>query len=347
MHMFKSGTLALAIAAASASAFGSSQSESAGFIEDASLELLNRNYYLNADLRGNDADEQSYAEEWAHGVIGVFQSGFTQGTVGFGIDAIGLLGLKLDTGGGRAGAGLLELDNDGKARDEFSQFGAAIKARISNTELKVGSQFVEMPVFTTGGDLLPEIAEGAMLTSTELDGLVLSAGRLTALSGADQSDRDSVGLRSATLFGGAYDVSEQLSASLYHSDIKDAFDKYYAGLTFVQPLDEGPAWASTSTCTAPNTNASTPAAIAANRTPSGAWRPLTRLARTPSPSPTSTPAAGISTKTVHRSATTTAWTATAPCGSPTPRSTATSSTRMNAPGCSAMTWTWKPSAFRA
>ena len=36
------------------------------------------------------------------GFILNYQSGFTQGTVGFGVDALGLLGVRLD-GGGRAG----------------------------------------------------------------------------------------------------------------------------------------------------------------------------------------------------------------------------------------------------
>lgn len=76
-----------------------------GFIEGSSLSLLNRNLYFNRDNRKGQSSPtgNGYAEEWAHGIIGRFESGFTQGTVGFGIDAFAMVGLKLDSGDGARG----------------------------------------------------------------------------------------------------------------------------------------------------------------------------------------------------------------------------------------------------
>ena len=78
-----------------------------GFIEGSSLTILNRNLYFNRDFRKGQSSGtgNGYSEEWAHGIIGQFESGFTEGTVGFGIDAFAMLGLKLDSGDGRSGAG--------------------------------------------------------------------------------------------------------------------------------------------------------------------------------------------------------------------------------------------------
>ncbi|MDF5957662.1 OprD family outer membrane porin [Pseudomonas aeruginosa] len=67
----------------------------AGFLEDSKASLETRNFYMNRDFR--DGPGQSKREEWAQGFILNLQSGYTQGTVGFGLDAMGMLGVKLDS----------------------------------------------------------------------------------------------------------------------------------------------------------------------------------------------------------------------------------------------------------
>lgn len=51
---------------------------------------------MNRDVRHDQSSpsENGYSEAWAHGIIGRFESGFTQGTVGFGIDVLAKLGSK-------------------------------------------------------------------------------------------------------------------------------------------------------------------------------------------------------------------------------------------------------------
>lgn len=65
-----------------------------GFVEGASLQLNARNYYMNRNRHQQAPDNI----EWGQGFLGIFESGYTQGTVGFGIDANAMLGLKLDGG---------------------------------------------------------------------------------------------------------------------------------------------------------------------------------------------------------------------------------------------------------
>jgi hypothetical protein len=77
------------------------------------------------------------ARSGAKGFIGKFESGFTQGVVGFGLDAYGMLGLKLDGGGGTDGSSILPVsDGNGKAPTAFSSAGAALKMRAFDTELE-------------------------------------------------------------------------------------------------------------------------------------------------------------------------------------------------------------------
>lgn len=78
-----------------------------GFLEDAKVNVMTRNYYFNRDFRNSSNTQQSKVEEWAQGFIMTATSGYTPGVVGFGLDLTGLYGIKLDSGRGRAGTQLL------------------------------------------------------------------------------------------------------------------------------------------------------------------------------------------------------------------------------------------------
>ncbi|MCV6272952.1 OprD family porin, partial [Pseudomonas aeruginosa] len=77
----------------------------ADLVEDSHASLELRNFYFNRDFRQSGARDN--ADEWAQGFLLRLESGFSEGTVGFGVDAIGLLGFKLDSGRGSGGTGLL------------------------------------------------------------------------------------------------------------------------------------------------------------------------------------------------------------------------------------------------
>ncbi|KIL03546.1 hypothetical protein QX25_16420 [Stutzerimonas stutzeri] len=97
MKVMKWSVMALAVAAGTSQmAVASQQSESKGFVEDASLDLLLRTTYFNRDYKDGRGDVRSLGQ----GFITTFESGFTQGTIGVGVDAFGLLGVRLDGGSG-------------------------------------------------------------------------------------------------------------------------------------------------------------------------------------------------------------------------------------------------------
>ena len=99
MRVMKWSMIALAVTAGTSQlAMASAQDESKGFIEDSKLNVKTRMLYFSRDFRNNAPGSQSRVEETGLGFLGTFESGFTQGTVGFGVDAIGMLGLKLDSG---------------------------------------------------------------------------------------------------------------------------------------------------------------------------------------------------------------------------------------------------------
>lgn len=243
MQVMKWSLIALAVAGSTQLAVASEQSDSKGFVEDSSLSVLARNLYFSRDFRNND-DDKSRAEEWGQGFIGTFESGFTQGTVGFGVDAIGLAGIKLDSGKGRAGTGLFPTGSDGRSQDSYGESTGAVKLRVSNTTLKYGGQFTTLPVFATDDSrLLPETTEGFLVTSKEIEGLELNAGHFTASNAQAQTYHDSLGLTEADVFGGTYSFTDSLSTTLYYSKVEDYWRKFYANVNWGLPLGDDQSFA--------------------------------------------------------------------------------------------------------
>lgn len=255
MQVMKWSVIALAVAAGTSQlAFASAQSESNGFIEDSSFNIFNRVLYMNRDFRNggniptvdsngdNIKDSQfkkGYREETGLGIRLLYESGFTQGTVGVGVDAHSLSSIKIDSGRGRTGNGLFATTDEGRADDTQTEVGGAIKFRVSNTVLKYGNQIVASPVFSTDDSrLLPEVATGTYLVSNEIEGLELSAGRFTALNSQTATFRDSLGLKEINIVGASYKFTDNFSGALHASDADDLYRKYYGNLNYNLALAE-------------------------------------------------------------------------------------------------------------
>ncbi|PYY90648.1 outer membrane porin, OprD family [Pseudomonas sp. TKO26] len=150
----------------------------AKLLDDSSARLELRNYYFNRDYREGTAPPR---EEWAQGFLLHLDSGFTEGRIGVGADAIGMLGIKLDSAPGRSGTGLLKVARNGRAEDDYWKLALAGKLKASKTQFKFGA--LVPPTLPTlkpnDGRLFPQVFEGGLLTSNEIDDLELTAGRLS------------------------------------------------------------------------------------------------------------------------------------------------------------------------
>ncbi|MDH0210784.1 OprD family porin [Escherichia coli] len=226
--------LALGLMAAT-QAMANDQEASKGFVEDSSATLLLRNAYMNRDKKHDTPDQK----QWGQGFIGNFSSGFTQGTVGVGVDAFGLYAVRLDGGSGRNGGGGIDFfkrGDSGNAQHDIARGGAAVKFRVSNTVLKYGDQMPSLPVLQyDDARLLPESYTGTSINSKEIEGLELNAGRYTREARKSTEQRDS-GLKSINVFGGSYKFLPNLTASLYTSDVEDVLKKHYLGLNYVHAI---------------------------------------------------------------------------------------------------------------
>ncbi|WP_407313853.1 OprD family porin [Pseudomonas sp. nanlin1] len=213
------------------------------FFKDSETQILNRNFYFNRDYRNAASTSQSKRDEWAQGLIATFSSGYTPGAIGVGVDAIGMLGLKLDSSPDRINSGLLPSSGSGqvgvdRAQNEYSKAGGALKFKYSNTLLKYGEQQVNTPVFATGDNrLLPETVEGLYISSREIPGLNIEAAHFTSMMLKERTSRAASKLKEADLIGATYQLTKSLTAALYASSVQDYWDKKYLGLNWIKPID--------------------------------------------------------------------------------------------------------------
>ncbi len=228
----------------------------AAFIEDTKASLELRNFYFNRDFRENLNTENSKAEEWAQGFLLNIESGYTEGPIGFGVDAMGFLGVKLDSGGGRTGSGLLPLGDSGKAGDDYSELGLTAKAKVSETVLKIGTlRPKNMAVSASDSRLLPQTFQGGQITSKDIAGLTLDAGYLSRMNDRNASGNrgmywggkpaavgeTAVAAGDADDFifaGGSYKVTDDLTASYYYSNLEEVYKQHSTNLVHIVPLGD-------------------------------------------------------------------------------------------------------------
>jgi hypothetical protein len=223
-----------------------------GFITDSKAALTLRNYYFDRDYKG--ATPQNAAREWAQGGILKFTSGFTPGLVGFGLDAIGMVGIKLDSSPDRSGTGLLPRDpQSGRAADEYSKFGLTAKAKISKTELQLGTISTFLPIaFASPTRLLPQTFRGAYLRSSDIEKLSLHVGYLDRINYRDSTNYQPMAVASPNrrflataesdkfvFAGGDYQLTPALTLKYYYASLDNIYRKNYGGFEHFLDIGEG------------------------------------------------------------------------------------------------------------
>lgn len=221
------------------------ESKAGGFIDDSSASLNLRNFYLNRNFT-NSAYPQAKAQEWTQSFILDARSGFTEGTVGFGVDVLGLYSVKLDGGRGTGGTQLLPLDSDGRPPDDFGRLAVAAKMKVSATEFKVGEWMPVLPILRSDdGRSLPQTFRGAQVTSQEIAGLKLYGGQFRKNSPRNDSSMEDMFMQGKAsissdrfnFVGAEYSFNDKLtSIGLWNAELKEIYQQQYVQLIHSQPL---------------------------------------------------------------------------------------------------------------
>lgn len=248
--MQKTQKLSLAIliqAALISSAYANEQSEAKGFIEDAEGSVLFRTGYVNRDKKTVGVKDQSSA---AQSAIFKLDSGYTQGVVGFGVGVVGDASFKLGANKNASNnmipreTGLNEkgelAKQAGDTYDHWARGGANVKARISNTDIRYGTQVLDLPVLASNtGRMVPEYFEGFLATSREIKGLELTAGKFTKNQMSEQINSDGNNLDSAVVWGAKYKFNDALNASYYGLNSEDKLERHYINANYKHSLANG------------------------------------------------------------------------------------------------------------
>lgn len=227
----------------------------AGFVDDGKGSLDLRNFYFDRDFHGDSAT-QSRRGEWAQGLMLKWQSGCTSGAVGFGLDAVGMVGLKLDSSPDRSGTGLLPRGADKRAVDDYSKAVVTFKAKMSETEARVGGLSPQLPLLASNySRLFPQWFNGAQLVSKDLDHFTFTALEVDSTKLRDSTDYEdltamaqqgaySTAVTSDRLYylGVDYQPLSSLTLSLHTSQLEDLFQRNFAGFKYRAGMGAGEAF---------------------------------------------------------------------------------------------------------
>ncbi|MBC3953637.1 OprD family porin [Pseudomonas triticifolii] len=223
-----------------------------GLLDDSHGTLTLRNYYMDRDYKDDGA--KTAAREWAQGFMMNVESGFTPGKLGFGLDARGLVGVKLDSSPDRSGTELLPVSaSDARAADEYSRLALTGKMRFSQTTIKTGDVSIFLPfAFASPSRLLPQTFRGTTLSSKELEGLTFNTGYIDRVNKRDSTNYQAISIASPNrrfngaatsshmaYVGGDYQVNKELSLRAYHAEVDDLYTQNTLALLHKLPVGDG------------------------------------------------------------------------------------------------------------
>ncbi|WP_173911672.1 OprD family outer membrane porin [Acinetobacter sp. Marseille-Q1618] len=244
------------IAMCAATAILGTTATKADFIDDRQVQLKLRNFYLDRQIDQPDPSKTQDFGSWSQGITLDAKSGYAQiGPVQLGVDVLAQYALRLS--GDRGDNDYImpyDYVNKEQARDN-AKIGATLKAKISQTELRVGEILPATPVvhFDPSRQLLTTF-QGVWLESKDLKNAKISLGYLDGINARYENQvqdfklwpnelnteknqvksGDSDGMYVA---GIDYQITPALQASYYYGDVTNIYRQNYVGFAYNKKLD--------------------------------------------------------------------------------------------------------------
>ena len=221
------------------------------FIDDSKVDLTARNFYFDRDFQVDN--RYPALRDWSQGFIFKARSGYTDGPIGFGVDVLATTGIQLEADARYGGTGnLLRSQVDNEAADSYGEVHLTAKAKVSETELRVGTLQPMTPVLVgSPARLLPQTYRGIGLQSKDIPQLDLQASFIDRVNHRDSTDYEKIKISGVNgryissetdhLFyvGGHYNLSPNaLKVTAFHLGVNNLYHQSLLGFTHQYPLND-------------------------------------------------------------------------------------------------------------
>ncbi|OTG62423.1 OprD family outer membrane porin [Acinetobacter silvestris] len=220
------------------------------FIDNSNVELTTRNFYFDRDFQEQSA--YPAAKDWTQGFIFKANSGYTEGMVGLGLDILATTGFKLDADAEHAGTGnLLRDTRTNEPTSSYGEIGVTAKAKMSQTEIKIGTLMPMNPVLVASpARLLPQTYRGISIQSKDIQHLDLQAAYLNEVNHRDSTNYEKIRISGVNkrfnpaetdglyYLGGYYDLNPSFKLTTFYMDVNDLYHQTMLGLQHKYLFDE-------------------------------------------------------------------------------------------------------------
>lgn len=220
----------------------------AEFIDDSQVQLKFKNFYL--DRQYADLPQNNWGS-WSQGVTLDAKSGYQDIGVGIQVGADLLVQHAVKLNGRDQNADWVLAHDGEKSRDHFGKVGATLKAKVSQTELKVGEILPVSPVlvFDPSRQLLTTYS-GAWLESKDVKNTKLTLAYIDGINARYDNQFQDLSLfpnnnpTTAKAADGMYiagvdhQFSPEIGGSYWYADVRDLYQQHYVGASYKAKLSE-------------------------------------------------------------------------------------------------------------
>lgn len=220
----------------------------AEFIDDSQVQLKFKNFYL--DRQYADLPQNNWGS-WSQGVTLDAKSGYQDIGAGIQVGADLLVQHAVKLNGRDQNADWVLAHDGEKSRDHFGKVGAMLKAKVSQTELKVGEILPVSPVlvFDPSRQLLTTYS-GAWLESKDVKNTKLTLAYIDGINARYDNQFQDLSLfpnnnpTTAKASDGMYiagidhQFSSEIGGSYWYADVRDIYQQHYVGASYKAKLSE-------------------------------------------------------------------------------------------------------------
>lgn len=220
----------------------------AEFIDDRQVQLKFKNFYL--DRQYADLPQNNWGS-WSQGVTLDAKSGYQDIGAGIQVGADLLVQHAVKLNGRDQNADWVLAHDGEKSRDHFGKVGATLKAKVSQTELKVGEILPVSPVlvFDPSRQLLTTYS-GVWLESKDVKNTKLTLAYIDGINARYDNQFQDLSLfpnnnpTTAKAADGMYiagvdhQFSPEIGGSYWYADVRDLYQQHYVGASYKAKLSE-------------------------------------------------------------------------------------------------------------